>query len=72
MTELPEEIYIGVTEGLWPIEAWTNERQAAYWAGKQDQEGRRRRVFKVRLADVREMEYVPPGEERLVLKDVKA
>ena len=72
MTDLPEEIYIGVTDGLWPIEAWTNEGHATYWAGKQGQEGRRRHVFKVRLADIREMEYVPPGEARLAFKDGRA
>lgn len=64
---LPEEVWLGVEVGRWPIQAFSMQDMATRWAaeGKQDtpiQAGDRRRIFRVSIpADVEafEAEHVP-------------
>ncbi len=66
--EPPIEVYIGMTEGQWPIQIWTSASHATHWLGTSHAEGRRKFVWKAKLTDLREMEYVPPGVATLVEK----
>lgn len=64
---LPEEVWVGVEIGKWPLQAFATQAMAARWAtaGKPDtpmQVGDRRRIFRVTVpADVEtfEAETVP-------------
>ena len=64
---LPEEVWLGVEIGCWPIQAFPSQEMAARWSaeGKPDtpmQVGDRRRIFRVTVpADVEvfESEKVP-------------
>lgn len=57
--EWPEEIWIGITRGKWPIQAFINSDQAARWLGEDEQQ---RRVFQVDTGILAELEYIPPVE----------
>jgi hypothetical protein len=51
---LPEEIWLGIEVGKWPVQAFPSQDMAARWAaeGKQDtpiQVGDRRRIFRVSI-----------------------
>lgn len=55
--KVPPELYLGRIDGQWPIEVFTEKSHAASWLA----EGHfGRRVWKVAVAVLSEMELVPP------------
>lgn len=64
---LPEEVWLGIEIGKWPIQAFPSEQMAARWAadGEPDtpvKSGDRRRIFMVKIptaTEIFEVEKVP-------------
>ena len=59
MTEqLPDELWLGMVGGQWPIWAFTAEGHAILWVEMRPIDSETRRVWKVRLADAIEYRLV--------------
>lgn len=63
--QLPKSIILGMTIGQWPVQAFTAEAHALDWIARDTD---LRRLWRCTLVDPVELEYVPPGEARLVEK----
>lgn len=65
----PQSIILGLTIGEWPVMAFSNDASgiahATSWISEQPT---KRRLWECTLINVRELEYVPPGEAKLVRK----
>lgn len=70
-----DELWLGTTDGLWPVQAFTTEEHAIGWLVGCDSEGRKRHAWRVRLRSAFEVTVVaskpyltpvndvaPPGE----------
>lgn len=56
MSELPTEIYLGMTRGQWPIMAAQHLSHAEVWLSEKPQD---RQLWRVRVEVIDEMELVP-------------
>lgn len=74
-TEIPDELLIGVTRGLWPVQVfYKDETEAARWLRGGDQAGparEARKVIRVKLTPIEELVYIPPSEPRLEPRPVE-
>lgn len=62
---LPQEVWIGVNEGEWPIHVMTEEAAVVMWLGQKHEPARsdrpyRRHVYRVKLEVLHEVELVEP------------
>lgn len=58
----PEQVWIGVTVGIWPVQAFINEEQAMKWSAESDLDAMRYIIGPIRIAGstvVRRAEVVP-------------
>lgn len=67
MRDCPTELLIGITNGEWPVYAFENDRHAISFLNDPT-DGHRRRVWRVNLTVVNELEVLPPSEPRLIPK----
>ncbi len=67
-TRPPDELYLGTTEGEWPVQAFTAEAHATGWLDGGPPGDHRRHVWKVHLDEVTEMVLTPPVPSRLTEK----
>lgn len=60
--KLPEELWLGVCIGQWPVQAFINEGHLMGWLGEKGQETQSypRRAWKVRIEVIEEVEIVKP------------
>lgn len=61
---LPTELWMGAAAGRWPLHVWENADSARRWL-EQDDEGYRRRVWRVTLAEQVEQTLIPPVQSQL-------
>jgi hypothetical protein len=55
--EWPDELWIGVTDGEWPIRAFVSPAHAAGWVGEAPE---KRHAFRVDGTITAEVQHVPP------------
>lgn len=64
----PQSIIIGLTKGEWPMIVFGNDKagrsQALHWIAEKPN----RRLWECGILNPRELEYIPPGEAKLVRK----
>lgn len=65
----PGSIILGLTVGEWPMRTFSNnasgKAHATAWIAEQPN---KRRLWECTLINTQELEYVPPGEAKLVRK----
>lgn len=61
--KLPEEMWLGVNIGQWPVQAFINEGHLMTWLGEKTGETQSypRRAWKVRIEVIGEVELVRPA-----------
>jgi hypothetical protein len=64
--KVPEELILGLTRGEWPIQVWESATHAIHWVG---QDPAKRRLWRVRVEVLAQLQYVPPGEASLVERE---
>ena len=71
--KLPEELWLGVNIGRWPVQTFINESHLRAWLGEKTGETQSypRRAWKVRIEIIEEVELVCP-EPFLRPKDTEA
>jgi hypothetical protein len=62
-TELPEELYLGMVVGEWPVRVMLDASQVMHWVST---DPGRRRAWRVRVEVLAKCEYVPPGPGSIV------
>lgn len=62
MWPFPETLILGMHKGEWPVQAFVNEAHAIVWA---DKDPIQRRLRRVRLELIEELEFVPPSKPEL-------
>ena len=67
---MPDEIYIGTTQGEWPLRIFTAEAHAASWLSESNpQAARQRRLWKATVTYGDELEMVKPVPAKLKAKE---
>lgn len=69
--EIPDTLLIGVIRSQWPIQLFYNDQQAAAEWLAQGADAADRRVFRVRLDVVEQLDRVPPVPARLEMRPVR-
>lgn len=60
---LPDTVILGKERGQWPIHTFEEPVHALHWVQGNPKE---RKLWKVDVVNVRELEYIPPDEGHLV------
>jgi hypothetical protein len=65
------EVYIGKTDGEWPLEIFTAEDHAVMWLSEPAAPGsiKRRRLWRASISYVSELDLMPPVPARLRVKN---
>jgi hypothetical protein len=63
----PAELFLGTSEGTWPVQAFTSEAHVVSWL--QEKGDHRRHAWKVHLDEVTEMVLIPPVPAKLAEKE---
>lgn len=66
MGDCPKEVLLGLTMGQWPVQCFTVDAHATHWLGE---DPNNRKLYRVRVINPVELEYIPPGDARLVPKN---
>jgi hypothetical protein len=62
MWPFPSTLILGMSRNEWPVQAFTNEAHALVWIG---QDPVVRRLRRVRVETIEELEFVPPSSPEL-------
>lgn len=65
---VPEELYLGITKGEWPIQVWESPTHAMSWV---ESDLQRRRLYRVAVDVLSNVRYLPPGEARLAEEPIR-
>jgi hypothetical protein len=63
VSELPQTAVLGMQRGEWPVRIFVRDVHAIHWMSENPSN---REIWRVDIANVRKLRYVPPNEPSLV------